>query len=90
MTNATNKRRMEKPHMVIGLADFAAFNKAHELEFRKNDIFKLLNVDDSGWAKGEVDGKVGWFPFSYVKILDENSKHIQIHLVRKEVRLGFD
>lgn len=37
-----------------------------ELTFAKGDAMLFWEADESGWAYGEVDGRRGWFPFSYV------------------------
>mmetsp|Transcript_40552 Transcript_40552/g.96022 ORF Transcript_40552/g.96022 Transcript_40552/m.96022 type:complete len:399 (+) Transcript_40552:36-1232(+) len=38
-----------------------------ELDMKEGDIIYVIREDDSGWWQGEVDGKVGWFPFNYVE-----------------------
>ncbi|KAG9389965.1 RhoGAP domain [Carpediemonas membranifera] len=48
-----------------------------ELSFHVNDIILVLKSDPSGWMKGELDGKQGWFPRSYVTIGDSNSTSTQ-------------
>lgn len=45
--------------------DFVA-RAANELTFRTGDIIQLLATNDSGMWKGELDGKVGLFPYNYV------------------------
>jgi hypothetical protein len=54
----------------VALADFTAV-KDVELTFKKGDLVTFWNVDpESGWAQGEMDGKVGWFPMSYIQFLE--------------------
>lgn len=31
---------------------------------------QVLKEDDTGWWQGEVDGRIGWFPFNYVEIVE--------------------
>lgn len=31
---------------------------------------QVLKEDDSGWWQGEVDGRIGWFPFNYVEMIE--------------------
>ena len=40
-----------------------------ELDLRENDVVTVLKQDRSGWWQGEVDGRIGWFPFNYVQVL---------------------
>jgi len=54
----------------VALADFTAV-KDVELTFKKGDLLTFWNVDpQSGWAQGEMDGKTGWFPMSYIQFLE--------------------
>jgi len=62
---------------VEALADFKAarFNSKDsgnpELSFKQGDVFRMHAVDnDAGWGQGEINGEVGWFPLSFVKILE--------------------
>jgi len=41
-----------------------------ELSFREGDVITILTQDISGWWKGELNGQVGWFPASFVQIID--------------------
>ncbi len=34
------------------------------------DIIKFMDIDESGWALGQIDGRTGWFPLELVKPLD--------------------
>ncbi len=42
--------------------------KDSHLSFEKGAIITLRKQGDSWWA-GELNGKVGWFPKSYVKVI---------------------
>ncbi len=37
-----------------------------ELDMKEGQIINILREDNSGWWQGEIDGRVGWFPFNYV------------------------
>ncbi|KAM9720016.1 guanine nucleotide exchange factor VAV3-like isoform 2-T2 [Menidia menidia] len=54
---------------VVGIA-VARYNfnsrDAHELSLLQGDIIKIHTKVSSGWWKGEVNGRVGWFPSNYV------------------------
>ena len=42
--------------------------KDDHLNFNKNDIIVVTDQQDMWWS-GELNGKTGWFPKSYVKLL---------------------
>lgn len=42
---------------------------ANELSFHENEIVHLIRYVDDGWLEGEIDGRKGIFPVSYVNIL---------------------
>lgn len=48
----------------IGTFNFEAENP-DELPFKKGDILMVLEKNDDGWWKGELNGKVGVFPSNY-------------------------
>jgi intersectin len=43
-------------------------HKDNQLSFPKNALITVRKQGDSWWA-GELDGRVGWFPRSYVKVI---------------------
>ncbi|XP_014798434.1 PREDICTED: guanine nucleotide exchange factor VAV2-like [Calidris pugnax] len=57
---------------VIGTAvaryNFAA-RDMRELSLREGDVVKIYSRigGDQGWWKGETNGRVGWFPSTYVE-----------------------
>jgi len=57
------------------VADFKAarFATGHpEISFKKGDVFRMLGADTAaGWAQGDINGQVGWFPLSYVTVLTD-------------------
>ncbi|KAH7819906.1 putative sesquipedalian [Monocercomonoides exilis] len=48
--------------------DFTA-RVANELTFREGDIITLIEKHESGMWKGELDGKIGLFPYNFVSEL---------------------
>ncbi|XP_064420205.1 guanine nucleotide exchange factor VAV2 [Latimeria chalumnae] len=60
------------PPRVIGTAvaryNFAA-RDMRELSLREGDIVKIFSKigGDQGWWKGEANGRIGWFPSTYVE-----------------------
>uniref|UniRef100_A0A7N6BTA7 Vav 3 guanine nucleotide exchange factor b n=1 Tax=Anabas testudineus TaxID=64144 RepID=A0A7N6BTA7_ANATE len=55
---------------VVGVAvaryDFCS-RDTRELSLLQGDIIRIYTKISSGWWKGEVDGRVGWFPSTYVE-----------------------
>ncbi|XP_026139008.1 guanine nucleotide exchange factor VAV3-like isoform X1 [Carassius auratus] len=55
---------------VLGIAlaryDFGS-RDTRELSLQVGDLVKIYIKSTNGWWKGEVDGRVGWFPSSYVE-----------------------
>jgi len=49
-----------------------------ELSFRKGDLITFRGGDESGWAQGELRGKIGWFPISFVEFLDDDGEDNQV------------
>ncbi|XP_063312158.1 growth arrest-specific protein 7 isoform X1 [Pelobates fuscus] len=41
------------------------------LKFEAGEVINVLQVLDGGWCEGEKDGVRGWFPASYVQILEK-------------------
>ena len=46
-----------------------AFTPANEeeLELKKGDLIRLIAKPDENWWEGEIEGRSGFFPKTYVK-----------------------
>lgn len=53
------------PSRVKALYDFEPQEEG-ELGFRKGDIIRVVNSAYEGWWKGELDGRIGIFPLTYI------------------------
>ncbi|XP_062413751.1 guanine nucleotide exchange factor VAV3-like isoform X2 [Pungitius pungitius] len=55
---------------VVGVAvaryDFCS-RDTRELSLLQGDIIKIYTKMSNGWWKGEIDGRMGWFPSTYVE-----------------------
>lgn len=40
------------------------------LSFEVGEIIKVVQALPGGWWEGEKDGETGWFPSSYVQVLE--------------------
>lgn len=49
--------------------------KNTHLSFQKGDVIKILEQQEMWW-NGQLDGKTGWFPKSYVKIVEVGSSYL--------------
>uniref|UniRef100_A0A8C6ULT5 Vav 3 guanine nucleotide exchange factor b n=1 Tax=Neogobius melanostomus TaxID=47308 RepID=A0A8C6ULT5_9GOBI len=69
MPGAITKAVMFCPR-VVGIAvaryDFSS-RDTRELSLLQGDSIKIFTKLSNGWWKGEVDGRVGWFPSTYVE-----------------------
>lgn len=64
------------PSRVKALYDFEPQEEG-ELAFRKGDVIRVINSAYEGWWKGELDGRVGIFPLTYiVSLLLRNLMHV--------------
>jgi len=48
-----------------------------DLSFKVGDIITVIETKGEWW-KGELNGKLGFFPANYVKVLDETQKNIEL------------
>ena len=60
-----------------------------ELNLIKGQEVKVTHRDNSGWWKGEVEGKIGMFPGHCVRLIKEDEKIKQVNTTCiKEGRCG--
>ncbi|XP_030045908.1 GRB2-related adaptor protein 2 [Microcaecilia unicolor] len=64
------QQRQKRMRLVQALYDFEALEQ-DELGFRCDDIIEVLDSSNSCWWMGRLRGKVGLFPFNYVKVLPQ-------------------
>ncbi|KAH7927192.1 hypothetical protein BV22DRAFT_1007491 [Leucogyrophana mollusca] len=57
------------PFFCRALYDNIVHNAPSEFSFRKNDIIEVVACLESGWWGGLLDGQRGWFPSSYVTVI---------------------
>lgn len=55
----------KNPSRVKALYDFEPAEEG-ELAFRRGDIIRVVNSAYEGWWKGELDGRIGIFPITYI------------------------
>lgn len=69
------KNHGQQQLQVITIAPYTG-KKENHLSFNVNEIINVREQRDAWWS-GELNGKIGWFPQSYVRILDktENSNN---------------
>uniref|UniRef100_A0A3P9P4M3 Vav 3 guanine nucleotide exchange factor b n=1 Tax=Poecilia reticulata TaxID=8081 RepID=A0A3P9P4M3_POERE len=62
-------RELSNGNMIVGIAvaryDFSS-RDTRELSLQQGDMIRIYTKMTNGWWRGEVDGKVGWFPSTYV------------------------
>ncbi|WP_228058545.1 SH3 domain-containing protein [Nostoc sp. LEGE 12447] len=51
------------------LYDFAGNVQLRQLTFKVGDMINITNQYDNGWWAGELNGKVGYLPSTYVEII---------------------
>ena len=60
----------QAPSRVKALYDFEP-QEDGELAFRKGDVIRVVNSAYEGWWKGELDGRIGIFPLTYIEIIPD-------------------
>ena len=63
-----NNSKVTKESICKALYDFDAEN-IEELDFKEGNIIKLLARLDENWLQGELNGRQGRFPVSYVETI---------------------
>jgi hypothetical protein len=41
--------------------------------FNEDEVLLITDQDDKGWYNGSINGKTGWFPASFVEIIESDS-----------------
>jgi hypothetical protein len=59
---------------VCALHDYTSDSPTN-LSFRAGDVIYVLMQQDSGWWDGVLDGRRGWFPSNYCRVL-QPGEHI--------------
>lgn len=49
---------------------FSGDQRQQGLSFEAGEIIKVIQASAGGWWEGEKDGVRGWFPASYVQVLE--------------------
>jgi hypothetical protein len=65
---------LPSPRKCRAIFDFNA-SEDNELSFKTGDVISISRVDPSGWCEGELRGTKGFFPSSYVTLLDNGKKY---------------
>ncbi len=58
----------EKHSMAKVTFDYDAENN-DELSLKEGDMVKVLDQEEEGWWKGELNGKIGVFPSNFVELV---------------------
>lgn len=66
--SSMNSQKSQKEPICKALYDFDAEN-AEELDFKEGNIIKLIARLDENWLQGELNGRQGRFPISYVETI---------------------
>ncbi len=51
------------------LYDYTGNEQLRQLSFKAGDIINITNQYDNGWWAGELNGKVGYLPATYIQIV---------------------
>ncbi|XP_063700592.1 sorbin and SH3 domain-containing protein 1-like [Culicoides brevitarsis] len=68
--------------------DFTGYNK-NELSFKKGDILMLYKKVDHNWYEGQLCGKRGLVPFSYVEVLSKPAKKEYTNMSNAVAKFNF-
>ena len=58
-----------------------------ELPLKKGDIVSVIERAENGWWRGVCDGRVGWFPETYIKPLPRET-HYDVPRVASPPRMS--
>uniref|UniRef100_A0A3Q3ENY7 Growth arrest specific 7 n=1 Tax=Kryptolebias marmoratus TaxID=37003 RepID=A0A3Q3ENY7_KRYMA len=60
------------------LYPFSGDQHQQGLDFEAGEIIKVVQVPPGGWWEGEKDGVRGWFPSTYVQVLEKTASLTQL------------
>lgn len=60
------------------LYPFSGEQHLEGLSFEAGDIIRVVQALPGGWWEGERDGYKGWFPSSYVRVLEVKKSFSEI------------
>ena len=84
-----------QPNVPVGvraISDFhgVSFPGFKELSFSLGTSFYMLEIDEkAGWAKGGLGDVVGWFPVSFVELIDNDNTLKDVFFSLLILRLKF-
>jgi len=58
----------QQPVMARAIYDFTGDPAVRQLSFKKNDVIKVTHQYENGWWAGEINGKIGYLPSTYIKL----------------------
>ncbi|XP_008190947.1 intersectin-2 isoform X1 [Tribolium castaneum] len=78
ITSNTQTLKGKKPEIASVIAPYQA-TSAEQLSLARGQLIMIRKKTDSGWWEGELQAKgrkrqVGWFPASYVKVLNSSGR----------------
>ncbi|CAL8307775.1 unnamed protein product [Boreogadus saida] len=60
------------------LYPFSGDQHQQGLTFEAGDRIKIVQALPGGWWEGEKDGATGWFPSSYVQVLEDVMSYVAL------------
>jgi len=59
--------------MAKAIYDFTGDASVRQLSFKKGDVIKVTHQYENGWWAGEINGKIGYLPSTYITLVDGGS-----------------
>lgn len=74
--------------IAVAIYDFEAEHE-YELGFKEGEYIRITERPDGEWWTGEIEGRCGYFPYTFVKVMSEGTKKSQSsRVIRKATSLG--
>ncbi|KAG7277613.1 hypothetical protein CRUP_013931, partial [Coryphaenoides rupestris] len=70
------------------LYPFSGDQHQQGLTFEAGDRIKIVQAPTGGWWEGEKDGATGWFPSSYVQVLESDPTRAEMERVPGRTLIG--